>query len=185
VFIGNQTLTVTQDAAPCTNLLAFNSANYSYVLTNDSVTVNTLTGCVVGASSATNWIVIISATNSTASSGVVNYSVSANPTHLARTGLVFIGNQTLTITQDQAPCTNTLSFTSVNYGYVLTNDTVSVNTLTGCVMSATSGTNWITINSAVNNTPASGTVNYTVSANPTHLVRTGFISIGNQTLTVT
>src|SRR5207247_396278 len=135
-------------------------------------------------SSGTNWITIVSTTNNTAYSGVVNYTVSANPTHLARTGLVFIGNQTLTITQDQAPCTNTLGFTSVSYGYVLTNDTVSVNTLTGCVVSATSGTNWITINSAANNTPSSGTVNYTVSANPTHLVRTGSVFIGNQTLTV-
>ena len=66
--------------------------------------------------------------------------LAANPTHLSRTGFVFIGNQTLIVSQDPAPCTNTLGFNSANYSYVLTNDAVSVNTLTGCVVTAVSGT---------------------------------------------
>src|SRR5207253_2281974 len=147
------------------------------------VSVNTLTGCVVTAVSGTNWIIINSATNNTPYSGGVGYTVSANPTHLSRTGFVFIGNQTLTVSQDAAPCTNALAFNSVNYNYVLTNASVGVSTLTGCVVSATSGTNWITVNSATNNTTNSGFVTYTVAANPTHLSRTGLVSIGNQTLT--
>src|SRR5207244_6637987 len=122
--------------------------------------------------------------NTTPYSGTVSYTVSANPTHLSRTGLVFVGNQTLTVSQDPAPCTNTLGFNSMNYGYVLNTDTVSVNTLTGCVVSASSGTNWITLTSVTNTTAYSGSVGYTVSANPTHLSPTGLVSIGNQTLTL-
>src|SRR5207302_9279407 len=142
-----------------------------------------LPGCVATAVIGTNWITINSATNNTPDSGTVNYTVSANPTHLSRTGFVFIGNQTLTVSQDAAPCTNTLGFNNVNYSYIPANDAVSVSTLTGCVVTAVSGTNWLTLNSATNNTPYSGFVNYTVSANPTHLSRTGFVIIGTHTLT--
>src|SRR5438270_14059013 len=111
---------VSQDPAPCTNLLGFTSVNYGYVLTNHAVSVNTLTGCVITALSGTNWITVGSIASNTPASSTVSYTVAANPTHLTRTGLVFIGNQTLTVTQDSAPCTNTLGFNSINYVYVLT-----------------------------------------------------------------
>src|SRR5205085_5940966 len=149
--IDGQTLTITQDPAPCTFTLGFTSASYSYVLTNDSVSMSTLTGCVWTVASGTNWITVNSAANNT-NSGTVNYTVSANPTHLIRTGTIAIDGQTLTITQDPAPCTFALAFSNANYSYGLTNDSVSVSTLTGCVWTVASGSNWITANSAANNT---------------------------------
>src|SRR5205823_1034051 len=152
ITIDSQTVTITQDPAPCAFTLGFATANYSYVLTNDTVNVSTLTGCVWSVSSGTNWITVNSAPNNT-NSGVVSYTVSANPTHLTRIGTITIDSQTLTITQDPAPCASfALGFTSANYSYVLTNDTASVGTLTGCIWSVSSGTNWITVNSAANNT---------------------------------
>src|SRR5205814_7256676 len=118
------------DPAPCTFTLGSTTANYSYVLTNDTVSVSSLTGCVWSVSSGTNWITVNSAASNT-NSGVVSYTVSANPTHLTRMGTITIDSQTLTIMQDPAPCASfTLGFTSANYSYVLTNDTVSVGTLT-------------------------------------------------------
>src|SRR5205085_2435802 len=137
IAIDGQTLTITQDPAPCTFTLGFSDASYGYVLTNDSVSVSTLTGCVWTVASGTNWITLNSAANNT-NSGAVSYTVSANPTHLTRTGMITIDGQTLTVTQDPAPCTFTLGFTDVNYGYALTNDTVTVSTLTGCVWNAAS-----------------------------------------------
>ena len=139
ITIDSQALTITQDPAPCTFTLGFMNVSYTHFLTNDTVSVTTLTGCEWSVVSGTNWINIKSAANNT-NSGTVNYTVSANATHLTRTGIVTIAGQTLTITQDPAPCTSTLAFTNVNYGYVLTNDSVAVNMLTGCVVSATSGT---------------------------------------------
>jgi hypothetical protein len=68
--------------------------------------------------------------------------VQANPTGLARTGLVFIAGQVLTVSQDPAPCAYNLGFSSVSYRFGPTNDTVSVSTLTGCVWTAVSGTNF-------------------------------------------
>src|SRR5258708_5400648 len=183
VTIAGQALTITQDPAPCTFTLGFTSTNYGFGQINDSVSVGTPTGCVWSVTSGTNWITVNSPTNNT-NSGTVSYNVSANPTHLSRTGLVSIAGQTLTISQDPAPCTFTLGFTSTNYSFGLVNDSVSVGTLTGCVWTATSGTNWITITTPANNTN-SGTVSYTVSANPTHLSRTGLVSIAAQTLTAT
>src|SRR5205814_2205443 len=117
-----------------------------------------LSRCAWSVSSGANWITIHSAANNTNSS-VVSYTVSANPTHLTRTGIISIDGQTLTITQDPAPCAFSLDSTSANYSYVQTNDTVSVTTLTGCVWSVSSGTSWITVTSAANNTN-SGVVSY-------------------------
>src|SRR5207253_992758 len=134
ITIDSQTLAITQDPAPCTFALGFPTANYSYVLTNDTVSVSTLTGCVWTVTSGTNSITVNSAAHNT-TSALVSYTVSANPTHLTRTGSITIDSQTFTITQDPAPCAFTLGFATANYSYVLTNDTVSVSTLTGCVWS--------------------------------------------------
>ena len=49
----------------------------------------------------------------------------ANPTGLARTGLVTIAGQILTVSQDAAPCTYALGFTNVSYRVGLTNDQVT------------------------------------------------------------
>src|SRR5207249_336987 len=125
--------------------------------TNDQVSVGTLTGCVWTAASGTNWITINTAANNT-NSGIVTYSVQANPTGLARTGLVTIAGQILTVSQDAAPCAYNLGFNSINYGFGSTNHQVSMTTLTGCVWTAVSGINWITVNSPANNTN-SGVVN--------------------------
>ncbi len=184
VAIANQTLTVSQDPAPCAYTLGFNSATYGPASVNDTVNVGTLTGCVVSAVSGTNWITITSTTSTSATNSTVGYSVSANPTHLARTGAVAIANQVLTISQDPANCTYTLGFSSTNYGSAGISDTVSVGTLTGCVVTAVSGTNWITINSITSNSPNGSTVGFSVSANPTHLGRTGTVAIANQVLTI-
>src|SRR5206468_9221697 len=108
---------------------------------SDTVSVSTLTGCLWSDTTTRHSTALNSAANNT-NSGVVSYSVSANPTHLTRTGTISIDGQTLTITQDAAPCTFTLGFTSTNYSYPAISGTVSGSTLTGCVWSVTSGTNW-------------------------------------------
>ena len=182
--IADQIFTIRQDPADCTYTLGFTSANYGAGSLSDTVTVGTPTGCVVTAVSGTNWITITSTTNTSPTNSIVTYHVLANPTHLARTGTVRIANQTLTISQAPANCTYTLGFNSTNYGFTSINDTVSAGTLTGCVVTAVSGTNWIMITSTTSNSPNSSTVAYSVSANPAHLARTGTVAIANQTLTV-
>src|ERR1043166_7002165 len=182
VNIAGQVLTVSQDPAPCTYALGFTTVNYRVGLTNDQVSVTTLTGCVWTAASGTNWITVSSAANNT-NSGTVTYTVQANPTGLPRTGTVSIAGQVLTVSQDAAACTYALGFNNINYRFGSTNDQVSVSTLTGCVWTAVSGTNWIVVNSAANNTN-SGVINYSVQANPTGLARTGLVNIAGQVLTI-
>src|SRR5205085_1984221 len=137
------------------------------------------------ATSGTNWITVTSTTSNSPSSSTVAYTVAANPTHLTRSGTINISGQVLTITQDAANCTYTLGFNSTNYGPAAISDTVSVGMLTGCVVTAASGTNWITVTSTTSNTPSSSTVAYTVAANPTHLPLSGTINISGQVLTIT
>src|SRR5207253_6099563 len=131
----------TPDLANCTYTLGFNSTNYGPGTISDTVSVGTLTGCVVTATSGTNWITVTSTASNSPSSSTVAYTVSVNPTHLTRSGTINIAGQVLTITQDPANCTYTLGFNSTNYGPGTISDTVSVGTLTGCVVTGTSGTN--------------------------------------------
>src|SRR5205085_7924425 len=175
IKINGQVLTITQDAAACTYTLGFNSTNYGPGAISDTVSVGTLTGCVVTAASGTNWITVNSTTSNSPSRSIVGYTVSANPTHLSRSSTININGEVLTITQDLANCTYTLGFNSTNYGPAAISDTVSVGTLTGCVVTAASGTNWITGISISSNSATRSTDAYTVSANPTHLTRSGTI----------
>src|SRR5207237_9325637 len=178
-----QVVTITQHVATCPHTLPFNTTTTRRAANSDTVSVGTLTGCVVTAASGTNWITVTSTTSNSPSSSTVAYTVAANPTHLTRSGTININGQVLTITQDSANCTYTLGFNSTNYGPGAISDMVSVGTLTGCVVTATSGTNWITVTSTTSNSPGSSTVAYTVSANPTHLSRSSTININGQVLT--
>src|SRR5207237_4815301 len=153
-----QVVTITQHVATCPHTLPFNTTTTRRAANSDTVSVGTLTGCVVTAASGTNRIQVTSTTSNNPSSSTVAYTVSANPTHLTRSGTINISGQVLTITQDAANCTYTLAFNSTNYGPAAISDTASVGTLTGCVVTAASGTNWITVTSMTSNSPNRGPV---------------------------
>ena len=64
-----------------------------------------------------------------------------------------------------------------------TEQTVKVTTISGCTWTATSNASWLTITSGASGT-GSGDVTYSVAANSGG-VRTGTLTIADQTLTVT
>ena len=109
--------------------------------------------------------------------------MAANPAGVARTGLVAIADQFLTVSQAAAPCAFTLSASSQSYGFSAGTGQVSVTTLAGCLWSVVNTNSWITLGSATNNTN-SGTVSYTVSANLVPSSRTGLVIIADQFLSV-
>src|ERR1051326_8067714 len=83
-------------------------------------------------------------------------------------------------------CTYSLSATSVGPIYYTGNNgiTVGVTAGSGCSWTAVSSANWITINAGASGS-GSGTVTYSVAANASNSSRTGTITIGGQTLTIT
>jgi len=82
-----------------------------------------------------------------------------------------------------AACTYRISPTSQSANSSSSSGAVSMTTSSGCSWTAVSNASWITITSN-NSVIGSGTVNYSVAANPTTTSRSGMMTIAGQTFTV-
>jgi glucose/arabinose dehydrogenase len=83
-----------------------------------------------------------------------------------------------------AACSYTLSPTSKYFTSAGGTGSVSMTTTTGCAWTAVSNASWITITAGASGT-GNGTVSYSVEVNTTGAMRTGTITIGGETFTVT
>jgi|GEM_PF-4569285 len=115
-----------------------------------------------------------------------NFSVDASDGQ-TRSGeiIITVGNgQTLTYRIFQsAGCPYTLSSANQNFGASGGNGNLSVTTTSGCAWTAATNENWITLTSGQTGN-GSGTVGFSVASN-SGPARTGTISVGDRTLTVT
>jgi len=183
--IGGQTFSVTQAGATC----AFTISPVLMDLTTAASTSGTVTvganpGCSWVATSSAAWISITSGANGTGD-GAVTYNVAANASTASRTGTLTIGGQTFTVNQAGAPCTFSISPSSSTLAFpTATTGVVTVSSSAGCSWTAASNDSWLTITSGSSGT-GGGSVNYSVAANTLTTSRTGTLTIGGQTYTVT
>lgn len=133
--------------------------------------------CAWTSTSNASWITITFSSN--CCNGSVFYTVAAN-TGVARTGTITIAGQTFTVNQFGA-CTASILPTSAGYGSGGGMGAADVTAPIGCTWTASSNDNWITVDSG---SSGSGTVTYTVAANPGPN-RVGTMSIANNIFTVT
>ncbi len=182
--IGGQTFTVTQDGAVCT--YALDSAGQSFDFSGGvgNIAVTSAGFCAWSAASNDAWIIITSGSPGTGN-GTVAYWVAANSGG-ARTGTMTIGGQTFTVTQTGSgdPCAYTLTPTSQSFTALKGNGNIGVAVPNGCAWSAASNAYWITVPSGAGGN-GNGVVNYSVAANNGTISRSGTITVGGQTFTVT
>jgi hypothetical protein len=95
-----------------------------------------------------------------------------------------VGGATFTVNQSGAPCSSSIAPTTVNAIAAGGTGTVAVTSAAGCSWTAQSNNAWITVSGGATGT-GNGSVTYTVAANPSTDPRTGTITIGGDTLTVT
>jgi len=179
--VAGQTVTVSQPSASCSY-----SVNPSTLTipaggsTGTSVSVNTAAACGWSASSNVSWISIASGSGS--GNGTVTIVVAANNGG-ARSGTLTINGQSVTVNQAAAPCTYSVSPTTLSVaGGGGPTGSVTVTTGAGCAWTATSNASWLSITAG-----ASGSGNATVSisaAANTSAARTGTLTVANQTVTV-
>jgi hypothetical protein len=147
-----------------------------------SVNVTTGAGCPWNAtvnSSGASWLTINSGATGSGN-GTVTYTVANNPGG-ARSGSLTIAGQTFTVTQG-AGCSFGLNPTQQNFAAAGGSGNFAVTANSGCNWTATTGDSWITITGGTGT--ANGSVGFTVAAN-TGPARTGTITVGGQTFTVT
>ena len=184
VKVADQVLTMVQDPAPCTTAISPTLRTHGPGAATDTVEVTATVGCAWTTSNSIPWVSILSGASGTGT-GTVSYAVAANPNPVARTGLVIIASQVLTIRQSPVSCLISLSPVLRPHGYgAATNTFDVVANGAGCSWTLTNNNSWITITSPTNGL-GNQTVGYTVAANPNSSSRTGLVSVANQVFTLT
>ncbi|RPJ58692.1 MAG: hypothetical protein EHM24_28510, partial [Acidobacteria bacterium] len=144
-----------------------------------SVTVQADAGCAWDVQTTAPWIEVGSAGGT--GPGAIEYTVSANPEMGPRTATVTVGGAVHTVTQESI-CNYTLSATSRTFTDAGGADSVSVATGPACTWTVTTEERWIGLTTAGGT--GVGTASFVVAPNTLTRVRTGTLTIGEATLTI-
>jgi hypothetical protein len=179
--IAAQTFTVSQAAAPCGYALSPSTLDLAAAGGEGRTNVSAGAGCAWTATSNATWITVTGGSSGTGN-GVVVFSAAANPA-AARSGTMTIGGQSLTVTQQAAPCAFSISPTSLTVAAGGGTGAAAITTGATCGWTASAGATWITITGAASGT-GNGTITFAVAAN-SGSQRTGTLTIAGQTFTIT
>jgi len=168
--------------AQCVYSVSPTSFSVSSTAGNRTVTIISGTQCSWGAVSTASWITV-----ATGASGVgigsAMFVIEANPTSTARTGTVSVAGQTISITQEAASCSYSITPTSFSIGATSTIRTLSVVAGTQCSWTATSAVPWITITDGGSGSGI-GSVSFSIEANTGSGTRTTTLAVAGQSVTV-
>ncbi|MFZ2448524.1 MAG: C1 family peptidase [Syntrophobacteraceae bacterium] len=187
ITVAGKTFTVTQNApaaASCPSTISPTGDAFTASGGTDTISVTTASGCTWSAVSNVSWLHVTSGASGSGK-GTVSYSVAAN-TSGARSGTMTVAGKTFRVAQSAAgtSCTYSISPSGDSFGASGGSGTLSVTTTSGCAWSALSNASWIKIVSGAIGTK-SGSVSYSVGSNTTGASRSGTISVGGKTFTVT
>jgi hypothetical protein len=168
---------------PCTYTLSTSSLSFGVAGGAGSVNVTTASHCTWSAVSDRGWMSITSGSSGTGN-GVVNVTLTANPSEAARTGTLTIAGQSVSVQEEGlGACTLEISPTSASFNKDSASGRFAVTAPAHCQWSATSNSQWLAVTSG---SPGSGndTVGYSVERNRDVNSRTATIAVGMRTFTV-
>ena len=142
-------------------------------------------GCAwTAVSNNTGWLTVTSGASGNGNS-TVGFSTTANPNGTTRSGTITIATRTFTVTQAAAPCTYSISPPSQSVAAGTATGSTNVTAPTGCAWTGVSNnTGWLSVTSGANGS-GTGSVGFSASANPSTSSRSGSLTVGGQTFTVT
>lgn len=181
----SRTSNVFAASGPCAPSLSTRSMSVPSAVSTGSLNVATGATCEWSATSNASWLTVTSS-RSVTGPGTVTFSVAANGSQSSRSGTLTIAGITFTVTQGAAApnCSYTLSQTSKSVIAAGETTSVGVTAGSGCGWTATSGASWMTV-TAGSSGSGNGTATIRVSANTGATERTGAVTIGGRTFTVT
>ena len=166
--------------------ISHNSATHSSNSETSQVNVIAAAGCTWGLVNTNPWITHVVGVGD--SNGFVRYTLTANTSSSSRAGVLSIGGNVFTITQQGTSlppsCTFALSATLPPTMPELPTGLVSVTTAAGCWWSVANTNSWLSILAGANGTN-NGLVRYFVTANATAFTRSGYLLIAGQWFAVT
>lgn len=185
ITIAGQPFTVIQNA--CSYTLSYSTTSFPAAASSDSVTVTPSgASCLWTAVSNNSWITINSGSSATGS-GIVNYSITSNPTTTARSGSMTIAGQTFTITQAGQPVT-TCAYSVGAFNTALPSGsgstTITVTTTSACTWKAIENVSWLSF-SNISTIAGTNSVRLSYTSNTSTSSRSTVITIAGKSYTVT
>lgn len=182
VTAGGKTHTVIQAGMnSCSYLISPTSETFDADGGSGSFSISADSGCNWSASDDSSWI--SGATESGSGDGTITYNVASNSNTSSRIGHVSAGGKTHTVTQSGlTSCSYSISPPSTGFGSSGGSGSINISTGSGCDWSGSDDANWISGTSDTGT--GSGTLTYNVSTNTSTDSRTGHITVGGKTHTV-
>ena len=180
--VAGQPFTVTQAGAACDVTLAPTSRTVAAAGGASSTSVNATTGCAWTATSNTGWLTVTGGASGNGN-GTVSFSAAANTSAQGRAGSLTIGGDTLTVNQDGAPCSFTVSPTAPSMSVAGGSLAITVTAGAGCSWTSSSTAAWVVATNSGGS--GSGSAEFTVAANMTSSARSAALSIAGRIITVT
>lgn len=187
ITIAGSTFSVSQRAAElpaCTYSLSATSHSFAAGGGSVDVSVDTpSTQCTWSVSENETWLSVSG--SSWSGDGTVRITAGANTSTSSRTGVVTIAGQSFTVNQAGASGSCSCSISPTSKSFTSAGGTVDVTIMTGSSCSWTAGDsmNWVSLSRTSG--VGSGTLRITVSENKTYYDRSGTVSIGGKTFTIT
>jgi hypothetical protein len=167
----------------CTYAITPTLRGHAYGGGSGTVAVTAGTGCGWTATANNSWLHITGGASGTGK-GTVTYSVDANSSASDRAGTLTIAGRKFTISQGWAPCSPSISPTSVTVGRAAATRTVSLTIRSSCTWTATSTASWLKVIGGASGT-GNGVVTYTIAKYTGATSRTGTLTIATKKLKVT
>jgi hypothetical protein len=170
-------------ALPCTYSVSPTSTSFASGGGTGSVAVTAGSGCARTAVANVSWVHVTSGASGSGN-GNVGYSADVNTSSSPRSGTITIAGEIVTVNQDGASCTYSISPTSRSFGASGGSGSVAVTAKSGCRWTAVSNVSWIRITGGASGR-GSGRATYSVErfrSGPRN--RTGTITIAGTNFTV-
>jgi hypothetical protein len=181
ITAAGQTFTVNQESG-CSAVVAPDTIAEPAAGGSQNVSVTTAADCPWSATSNAAWITIAVPAAGTGN-GNAQLDIQAN-SGAARSGTATVAGHTATVNQDSG-CSVSIEPAGQAVPVGGGPGSITVTAPAGCPWTAVSNSpEWLTITGPASGS-GSGTVQFAVAANATGAARTGLITIGNQTFTVT
>jgi len=184
--VAGQTVSVTQQGAACAYTLIPPARTVEAAGATAAFDVTTDASCSWTAAATAPWLSILSG-GSGSGNATVSYRVAANPETATRTGSINVGGSSHVVTQTgAASCTVELSKVGDTFPTGGGTGTFDVSAASTCAWAAVSNVAWARVTDPADGAgTGSRRVAYAVDANPNAGPRSGTISVGGRTFTIT
>lgn len=184
ITVAGYTYTVNQGNVSCTYTTALETTGGG-AFENLIDVYPSNTECTWTATSQVPWISVTSGASGTGN-GVVKFAMQPSTQVTARMGGIEVAGQTLNFVQDAGvACSYTVSPTTVSATKTGGVVSLTITSPTGCTWSAASSATWLPVTASGASGNGTSETSFTVQANTTGATRSGTVTVGGKTVTVT